>query len=148
MPCRSFLAAVTLAAVLAVSGLAVATEITADFAGAWSDNAAGSTAIGRLTVEPNRIEIKHFARYDVVASGSFGKGSLFKVTAVDRSEDPMGCGPTDHVTYIIIVPLPRGEGTPQQGIMVIFYGGTTAPDPATINDDVMVCGTHSFGRGG
>jgi hypothetical protein len=133
--------------VLFVAGLGAFAVAGEDFMGPWSDNIAGEMSIGTMTVKPGTIDFKRSAHYSVIAAGSFGEGDLFKVTGVNKPRDPMGCGPNDRVTYIAITPLPRLVGTTRQNIKVTFFGGNAAPDPST-KDDLFVCDTHPFGRGG
>jgi len=128
-----------------LDGFALAGE---DFMGLWSDNIAGAMSIGTMTVKSDTIDFKRAARYSVIAAGSFGAGQLFKVTGVNKQRDPMGCGPNNRVTYIAIIPLPPLIGTTRHSIRVIFYGGNTAPNPATYKDEPFVCDSHPFGRGG
>lgn len=119
---------------------------TSSYLGTWSDNTSGTNRIGDLTIENDAIRIKNLARYFTTPVGSFGTGELFKVSSVDPNLDGLGCGPDEQVRYIIIKPILNIPGFPQQAIQVIFYGGTEAPKPSTIDDDMGVCTIHPFGR--
>ncbi|MBI3561664.1 MAG: hypothetical protein HY080_08120 [Gammaproteobacteria bacterium] len=115
-----------------------------NFSGKWLDNA--SARIGDLSITKNSIDIAHVASYTVAEAGTFGPGEIYKVSNLSVKPDPLGCGPSGRVNYIVILPLADIPGTNQQGIRMIFYGGAAAPSITTLDDDPAVCAQHSFGK--
>jgi hypothetical protein len=118
-----------------------------DFGGDWIDNAAQNTRLGNLKVDSHAIAIAGVASYSVEYLGLLGSGELFKVDAVDRHPDPLGCGPRESVTYIVIVPLPAVPGTTKAAVQLILYGGSERPKPSNLEADPAVCVAHPFSRG-
>ena len=136
-------------------GLAVLTLMTtaepalaaADFTGKWTDNASAMKRIGNLTIGRKQITLGRTA-WSVAATGDFGDGEYFRIAGVNRHSDPMGCGPHDKVTYILVVPVAQDPGSPRRAVMVTFYSGEDAPVAATLASSMDVCRTHPFGRAG
>ncbi len=117
-----------------------------DFSGDWSDNGSGTARIGNLKISKNTIAISHLVSYSVANNDVAGASQIYKVSKVSAKTDPLGCGPSGHVTYIVVSPLADTPGTQQQAIRVIFYGGAAAPNVKEIDDDPAVCAVHSFGK--
>lgn len=116
-----------------------------NFIGKWHDNS-GRVKIDDLEISPEAIAVGSRLKYSIADSGPFDGGELYKVTAVNMSIDPMGCGPSGKVQYIAVMPISVAPEIGQIGIRVFFYGGTGVPDPATIKDEPGVCEVHPFGR--
>jgi len=133
-----------LTAALAVCGSAARAE--SKFIGKWSDNASQGSRIGNLTISKDTAVFERVAIYTIASNGTFGLGEIFKISGVNHSPDPEGCGPNGKVNYIVVLPVSPSSGTRQQAIKVIFYSGTTPPSPETINDDREACSIHPFGR--
>ena len=119
----------------------------AEFAGVWSDNVGGNAKLGPLLIKPNLIKVRGNS-YSVEPGSSFADGSLFKVVRTAEPHDKLGCGPMGRVGFIVVQRLPALPGTDRKSIQVLFYGGSTAPDAARLQDDPLVCSIHPFGRGG
>lgn len=123
-----------------------AAQSATDFGGKWLDNASANARIGDVSITKKSINIAHVASYTVAEAGTVGPGEIYKVSNVSVKPDPLGCGPSGRVNYIVILPLADTPGTNQQGIRMIFYGGAADPAITTIDDDPAVCAEHSFGK--
>ena len=117
-----------------------------NFNGKWLDNGSGNTRIGNLVVTDNKLTIKHVVSYSIRKDRMAGSSQIYKVIKVNKKTDPLGCGPTSKVTYIIISTLPNIPGTNQIAIGVDFYGGLKSPNLKKLDDDPAVCASYSFGR--
>ena len=92
------------------------------------------------------IAVGKLVSYSVSQGSTTETTAIYKVMKVSTNTDPLGCGLTGKVTYIIVMPLDDTPGTQQQAIRVIFYGGSAAPNIKEIDDDPAVCAVHSFGK--
>lgn len=123
----------------------------ARFVGKWRDNTSSRLdRVGDMEILPSAIVFGRHLKYTVSDSSAFGNGELYKITGVNRRIDPNGCGPTEKVHYIIIEPISDDADQAESGlayIRVSFYEDPTAPDPATIDDQITICETHPFVRG-
>lgn len=117
-----------------------------DLYGDWSDNASGTARIGNLKIKKDNIAINKLVSYTVNENSITGAAHIYKVNKMSTKTDPLGCGPSGQVTYIIVAPLEDTPGTQQQAIRVIFYGGSAVPNVKEIDDDPAVCAVHAFGK--
>lgn len=131
--------------VVALAACAGPATARSAYLGVWSDNGA-ILRVGKLTIERHTIAVGRIATYSVLDAAQFGSGEIFQVISVNRKPDRLGCGPASRISYIIILPLPDTDGTPQKAIRALFYGGLSAPNPVTIKNDPAVCEVHAFGR--
>lgn len=107
-----------------------------NYDGHWDDNGNQITRLGNLTIKNDAILISGVADYKVTRVGKFGSGKTYKVVNVNKSPDPLGCGPRNKVTYISILPQGNLAGLKQKFILLLFYSGKKPPDIKLIK---MIC---------
>lgn len=96
------------------------------FSGTWLDNASDNIQLGTIVITENKFTIINKVSYSIAKVITSGKSAIDKISSVSKTPDPMGCGPSQKVTYIVVSPLKPPVGMKQAGIYFYYYGGPAA----------------------
>jgi hypothetical protein len=119
--------------------------------GRWRDSAPPNfDPIPFLDISEDKIILDQMVIYQTVLVKRSENSLLFKVTGMNRSEDPEGCAPSHKVSYIMAELLPPMliDGTEWEWVRLAFYAGDKEPIADSIDDinDIGLCTIHPFLR--